>query len=397
MARPLPPFDAEFALVAACALGDDAALDRAAALAERAGFDWERAADLAFFHGVELIMQTRLEGTVPAGLAARIQQASLGKAALQAAQTATTVQVMAALAAANVRSVLLKGVGLAHRLYAPHAEQRISNDIDILVAPGDLATADAVLREAAFKRSWPEHEPPAAARAMLLRLAHVFDYRGAAFDELVELHCRPTLNPYWLPVSFDDLWAAASEVATPAGTVRALDGPLDAHYLCQHALYTLIDFRLKWFADIARAVRRGGAESAADYIARFPRPLPPGPGRLADDVLAALAAGIERTVSGGGPVHAGADAARIVGRMTRAEGIPAGRTLAQLPLELAYNSLVLRHLPGWRGKARQLLIALSDPRDALTLRLGPRFAPVYALAGPVLSLLRFARRSANTR
>jgi hypothetical protein len=180
--------------------------------------------------------------------------------------------------------------------------------------------------------------------------------------------------------------------------VRALDGPLNAYYLCQHALYNLVDFRLKWFADIARAVRRGDADDCAGYIARDPRALPPGPGLLAGEVLRAVGAGIDAAAGAGNAVvSAEADAARIVRRLVRAEGIPVGRSLAQLPVELAYNSLVVRHLPGWRGKARQLLLALSDPRDAVSLRLSPKFAPLYAIIGPFLSFLRFAKRGIGQR
>ena len=40
----------------------------------------------------------------------------------------------------------------------------------------------------------------------------------------------------------------------------------------------------------------------------------------------------------------------------------------------------------------QRLPAIADPRDAVTLRLSPRFAPVYALAGPLLALRRFMKR-----
>jgi len=54
----------------------------------------------------------------------------------------------------------------------------------------------------------------------------------------------------------------------------------------------------------------------------------------------------------------------------------------------------MRLLPGPRARARQLLLALSDRRDALTLQWGPRLAIVYGLLGPVLSLKRsIAKRS----
>jgi hypothetical protein len=291
-----------------------------------------------------------------------------------------------------VPSLLIKGVGLSHMLYAPHPELRTSNDVDIVIAPEDLAAADRAIRQEGLTRTSPVNEPPPAARAMFMQMVNVFDYRGPIFNELVELHCRPTLNPHWMPVSFDDLLAAATEVDTSQGTVRALDGPLNVHYLCEHAIYNLIDFRLKWFGDIARAVRRAGAEDCAGYVARYPAALPPKPGLLADEVLRTVAQGIEQAVAQSGTVRTGGEAARIVRRMVRAEGIPAGRSLALLPLEIGHHLLVMRHLPGWRGKARQMLLALADPRDALKLRLGPRFAAVYWLAGPVLSLARLLKR-----
>lgn len=398
MVRPLPPFDAEFALAAACALLDDEALRRAApALLARPGFDWQRLVDLAFYHEVEQLVRMRLDaaapGALPAEHVARIRQALVRKTALQTAQATISVRLLRALAEAGIPALLIKGVGLSYLLYAPHPELRTSNDIDIVVAPEDLRAADGVLRDSGLMRRWPAAEPPEPARAMLLQLANVFEYRGPVFNELVELHCRPTLNPYWLPVPAAELQAAASEVETPQGRVRALDGPLNLHYLCQHASYNLVDFRLKWFGDIARALRRAGAADCAGCIAQYRRPLPPRPGRLADEVLNALAGGIEQAVANrDGTVRAGADAARIVGRMVRAEGIPVGRHLSQLPLELAYNLLILRHIPGWRGKARQALLALADPRDAVGLRLSPRFAPLYAALGPFLSLFRFVKR-----
>ena len=387
----------EFALVAACVLLDDAALRRTApALLKAPGFDWARLEELAFYHEVEQIVRMRLAevaaGAMPGELAARIRQALMRKSALQAAQTAIAVRLTHALTRAGVPSLLLKGVGLSHMLYDPHPELRTSNDVDIAIAPEHIAAADRAIRQEGLTRTSPVADPPPAARAMFLQMVNVYDYRGPIFNELVELHFRPTLNPYWMPVSFDDLLAATAEIETPQGTVRALDGPLNVHYLCEHAIYNLIDFRLKWFGDIARAVRRAGADDCASYIARFPATLPPEPGRLADEVLHTIAQGVEHAAAQSGAVRAGGEAARIVRRMVRAQGIPVGRSLAQLPLELGLLWLVIRHLPGWRGKARQMLLALADPRDALTLRLGPRFAAVYWLAGPVLSLVRSVQR-----
>ena len=69
------------------------------------------------------------------------------------------------------------------------------------------------------------------------------------------------------------------------------------------------------------------------------------------------------------------------------------RTFSRLPLEFANLSLVVRRLPGWRARGYALLQALSDPRDASTLQLGPRFAVLYGLAGPMLALSRYLART----
>jgi hypothetical protein len=401
MTRSIPPFDPAFALVAACALFDHARLrDIAPALIGRPGFDWQRLEKLAFYHEVEQAVRLRLDeaapGAMPNATAARIQQALVHTSALMAAHLTISVRLTRALADAGVRSLLIKGVGLSHLLYEPHPELRPANDIDIVVAPEDLAAADRALRQAGLTRSWPQADPPEAARAMHRQLANVWDYRGPVLNELVELHMRPTINPYWLPVPFAALLAATTEIDTGEGRLRALDGPLNVHYLCQHALY-YFGFRLKWYGDITRAVRREGASDCAACVARYPHPLPEKPGLLADAILRALGEGVELAVSGGGGVaRANADAVRIIRRMLPGTESPPGRRLSSLATELGNHFLVIRHLPGWRGKARQILLALSDPRDAASLRLGPRFAPLYGLLGPFLSLFRFVMRGIGT-
>jgi hypothetical protein len=61
------------------------------------------------------------------------------------------MEVLALLEAAAVPSVVLKGSALSRELHGdPHC--RTCADIDLLVRPGDVAAADAVLREAGFRR-----------------------------------------------------------------------------------------------------------------------------------------------------------------------------------------------------------------------------------------------------
>jgi hypothetical protein len=396
MARSPSPMSPEFALLAACALLDDGRLaETAPPLVLRPGFDWDRFVELGRFHGIEQVARARLDrtvpGAVPAEQAVRLQRWLVQGAALNAAHARMAVRVVGWLERAGIAALVLKGAALAGQLYAPDPDQRVSSDVDILVAPENLRAADRVLRQAGLARSWPPADPPEAARAMFMQLANVFDYRGPVNGELVELHCRATLNPHALPASFEELRAASVPAETGHGTVRTLGGPLLMLYLCHHALSQL-PHRLKWFGDVARVLRLAGQTDCAAYVASYPGPLPLGAARLTGHVLAGFETAIAKAAGEPAAARGGPDFARIAAVMERGENVSVARTPARLPLELRQLAFVLRVTGGWRGKAYEILRALADPRDAVSLRLSPRFAVVYALAGPLLSLWRFARR-----
>ena len=392
-----PALSPEFALLAACALRDDAGLgDVAETLVQRPGFDWDRFVHEADFHGVEQVSLARLEhalpGVFPATHAAELRHQRLQEAALYATQARATARLVEALAHEGIPALVLKGAAQAAQLYHPTPEVRGSSDIDLLIPAEHLQRSDDVLQRAGMAREWPAADPPAAARPMFMRLANVFDYRGPVSGELVELHFRATLNPHALPATFEELWAGSEPVDTGHGTVRALGGPLQTFYLCHHVLCQL-PYRLKWFGDVARALRRAGAAGCAAHVASYPRPLPLRSARLTDEVLDWLGDAVERTAARtSGGVPASADVARIARSMVELRGHSTKRTLARLPLELNHLLFVLRQLSGWRSRAYELLLALSDPRDAVSLQLGPRFAIIYALLGPVLALGRFLKR-----
>jgi hypothetical protein len=401
MVRPARPLSPEFALLAACTLLEDDRLDEVAPpLAQRPGFDWQRFVELGAFHGIEQVARQRLEwvlpGAIPSTQVAQSQQRLVRTSALAAAHAKVTAEIVAQLKSADIEALVLKGVALAAQLYAPTPEVRASSDIDILVAPEHLDAADGVLRRAGLARVWPATDPPESARPMFLRLANVFEYGGPTFGEVVELHCRATLNPHALPVGFDELWAASVAVETGYGEVRALAGPLLMQYLCHHLL-SQPPHRLKWFGDIVRARRLAGQSDCATYAASYPKPLPLQAARLTDEMLRDFERAIDGAASGQAAGGRGSrDFAWMVGMMERGENMTVERTWSRLPLELRHLRFILRLTPGWRAKGNELLLALADPRDAVSLRLGPRFAPLYALAGPLLALRRFIKRDKST-
>ena len=89
------------------------------------------------------------------------------------------------------------------------------------------------------------------------------------------------------------------------------------------------------------------------------------------------------------------DAKRMIDAMRSCAVTQTSRSLARIPEELAYTKLHARLADSPRAARYFALRLLADPRDALVLRLGPRFAPLYALAGPFLAIWRrLSRRGA---
>jgi hypothetical protein len=378
-------------LLAACDLASDEALARMAA---DGGLDWERLALLADEHGMGPIAGARLgevaPGAMPEPLAARFRVAEREAGATMSAQAATAARLSRLLGQAGIRSIFLKGVPLAHLLYAPHPEWRRASDIDLLVARDDFLEADRLLRAAGYERTWPAGDLPRGGVDMFLHLANVFTYVARGTGLLVELHHRISLNPHWLPSSFEALHAGSVEVDTASGPVRGLDGPLAVSYLVWHALGH-DGYRLKWFCDIARALRRAQAKSCAGYLAGEVEQTSVLPLRIADEVISALLSGVGDADAA--PI--GADAARVLADMERPAGLGRRRSLAALSAEFTNLRFLLRLSPNGPARRYQLLRTLCDPRDVAALRLPRRFTPLYAALGPALALRRLLTRGGD--
>ncbi len=152
---------------------------------------------------------------------------------------------LSALAAAGLAAVALKGPLLARRLYGDPA-LRPSTDLDLLVAPRDLAPAVAALSAAGWR------EPGGAVQRHLRRnFAHLHLHGPAGVT--LELHFRlDTGLGVDLPV--DDLLARSVVATTAGGAPARLLAPEDellflALHLVRHAFGRLVwGFDLKLLA-----------------------------------------------------------------------------------------------------------------------------------------------------
>ncbi|MEP6867920.1 MAG: nucleotidyltransferase family protein [Novosphingobium sp.] len=384
------PLSAELALLAACDLDSDTAL--AARLAAGANLDWQRFEALAFGNEMAGLAGARLAQVapqaVPPDTAERFRLALQQQSVMQMAQAAEAAALTRRFTAAGVRSIVLKGMAAAHMLYPGDPAWRVSCDIDILIDQDELIHADELLRGAGYQRTWPE-APPVDGADMFNLLANVFNYLSPNTGLVIELHHRITLNPHWLPVSFARLYEASVEIETRSGVIRGLDGPLLVYYLGLHAL-AHHGYRLKWFCDIARALRRAGAERCAELIAGQNPPLAAFPAELVDNVLAAINAALGEAPSA--PHLMQAAAGRILSDMEDPVDLPSSRSLSGLWVELRFLRFLMRLSPGLRGKGVQFLLTASDPRDVSALGLSARFAPIYSVLGPLLAVWRGVRR-----
>lgn len=108
-------------------------------------------------------------------------------------------EALRALAARGIRATVLKGPGIARRLYAEPAE-RPYRDIDLLIAPGQLADAEQALRELGYRC------PSADARPSERAPHHSSWRRPWPAPALIELHW--TL--YWCAADPEDVWTELS-------------------------------------------------------------------------------------------------------------------------------------------------------------------------------------------
>jgi hypothetical protein len=77
---------------------------------------------------------------------------SMHRAAVRVWLDWVAAQTVTALGARGVRPILLKGPPIARWLYADDPAERLYEDVDLLVGPGELNDAEAVLGELGFRR-----------------------------------------------------------------------------------------------------------------------------------------------------------------------------------------------------------------------------------------------------
>jgi hypothetical protein len=228
--------------------------------------DWADVCRLAREHRVASHVFAALKASgspnIPAWSLEELRRASFADARSALMQVAEINRLLAALQAASVPVLVLKGVALSVQLFGDVGRRR-ARDIDLLVAPANRERADAALRTMGYRsRRWS-----AADQAAVERCVKDAEYFHSSTGACVELHTRLTDNADMLAWDFASLWHEREEVLVGATVIPTLPRHRLAVYLCVHGASHGWQ-RLRWLADLAAVLADAAGVSAAIAAAR---------------------------------------------------------------------------------------------------------------------------------
>ena len=382
----------EFQLVAACCRWPPSAARDEAVLAAAREVDWTLVARIAERHRVEGLTWNalRLAGAaVPDEPSDRLRIAADRIARQNLHLTAESIRLSSRLEAGGIRHHFVKGITLGALVYGS-VGPKMGWDVDLLVDPGSVEAASAVLEEAGYRLAIPRG-PKARDR---LRLWHDHWKESvwvkAEGEVHVELHTRLADNPQLLTEVGPASRRVPVEVA-PGRTLPTLGTDELFAYLCVHGASSAW-FRLKWIADVGALI--GGFEPAeVERLYRRSQAL--GAGRSAAQALLLC----ERLFGTALPPALAAELR--AGRMNRwLLGVAlrklAGRSVATELRDTRLGTatihlMQLGLLPGLRFKVGELGRQLVNPADRIAVPLPRGLSFLY----PLVAITRRLRGGAS--
>ena len=188
----------------------------------------DRVLERAQFHGVATLIQLRLGQRAPEALREPLRRGAVLAAAVELARRDELARLLAALEAAGVPALLLKGAALAHWLY-PQPYARPSLDADLMVEPQLRRRASEVLLAQGYRTTRFQGGELVNAQAAYWRPL------TAEVPMLLDLHWRISTSPLFAHVlTFD--WLRSRARPVPAlGPAAFGPAPVDALlHACVH-------------------------------------------------------------------------------------------------------------------------------------------------------------------
>lgn len=245
---------ARFTLLCLQARFNPAALRAAQALAP--GLNWDAWADSAHAGGLAPLLYTIVHGrnVVPAAVEARLEDDYYRSARDNTLRFHELGESLAALAAAGIQTLLLKGAALAEPVYGNIAVRPMA-DFDVLVRPEDVEAALTALAQ----RGYEDVEGETQAGAAIAFESQVALSRPGPVETIIEIHWSLLDSPHHqhrLPMAW--FWDTAAVVEVEGNQTRLLGPEALVLHLCAHLALHHHGTGLLWLHDIAEVLHLHG-------------------------------------------------------------------------------------------------------------------------------------------
>jgi len=306
--------------------------------------------DLAVSEGVApLVWQSPSRPPLPPTCTDRLREEVRCQLALATVREPELRRVVAALAAAGVDALLIKGAHVAYAFY-PEPSLRPRNDTDLLVRPGEEQKAHAVLETLGYRR-----QP--AITGVAVQGQVIFDCDWVP-GSVLDVHCR-LASPVVAAELFDftELWHRAQPIPAlgPGARVpHSVDAlaiaavHLIAHHPNERGLLWLYDLRA-----IADALGHNGRAEFADQARRR---------KMTTVCETALRRSLERFPS---------DASAVLVATLGSDALEPSAVLLDHRGPSAQALLDVRALRGWRARTGYMAGHLFPPSDYMRRRYAP--------------------------
>jgi Uncharacterised nucleotidyltransferase len=265
----LPRFAPELALLVACSRWPfSASQEQEIRIHAAAPIDWDRFQAWVRRNRIAPLVYRNLRQAacplVPEAVVLQLHNESTRNAQRSLMQIAEAVRVTRILAAAGIRSMIVKGPTLAQLAFGD-LTLRESQDVDLVIDSARLPEVDRMVVEAGYRRVVPAIEFAPALYDVYRRRRCQFGYYSETRDLFLELHWRLTSNPLLMPMDAT-LWNRSEKVRVAGASLSTLPDEDLFLYLCIHGSVHMW-FRLKWLVDISALLQRLPPE-VIDRIAR---------------------------------------------------------------------------------------------------------------------------------
>ena len=348
----------------------------AAAQALAGGLDWAGVARQAQAASLEALLYQQLKpqgDLLPPAVAAAWQAAYRYNAQRQLYLAHQLGQALAALNAAGVPVLLLKGAALAHTLYA-HPAGRPFRDLDLLIRPGQTTAAFATLRQLGYTPHHPEPHPGVTRQfeneMLWQRPGPIVTYLDLHWQLLDSPHYQARLDSTWL-------WQTAV-TSTPASlpfALRHLGPEAQLLHLCAHLLLHHGGQELLWRNDIAAHLYHTQATLDWDLLLRQ---------AARSDLLLPLQTLLpDLAAQWAAPVPAG-----VLAQLATCQPTPAEQRIFRWRRQANARPVLQRFwydlasMPGWRPRLRYALVHLFPGRDYMRQRYPLRHPRLWPLTYP---------------